>query len=351
MAALISAHGFITSPPARLAGPAMAAACGQQMFNNQKADNYGNIQGELQVANGQSDFNAAECDVWTCKAFKYEDNTDKVQTYSVGDTVPITFDIRAPHLGVANVSIVTSDGVTVSQPLISWDVFASNAIPLSEQTNETSFSITIPDVGDACSTPGACVIQHFWDARSIDQTYESCIDVVIGGSGSGSGSTPAPPTNSSSSSAVPSSSSSAPSTLSSSAASSPPTTLTSATVPLSTGVSAPISIPALPISANATSTKKPCSKKPTATGGASVGVPSGVAGSTGLPPSIPNTLSTVAVPSSPSVPSASAPTTEPSATGGAGAGAGAGAGNASSVEQIIEMIMELIQGLVGQKGQ
>ena len=56
--------------------------------------------------------------------------------------------------------------------------------------NDTAFSITIPSgLGDTCSTAGACVVQHYWNAPSIDQTYESCVDFVIGGSSSGSWST------------------------------------------------------------------------------------------------------------------------------------------------------------------
>ncbi|KAG9870279.1 hypothetical protein KCV05_g23316, partial [Aureobasidium melanogenum] len=52
--------------------------------------------------------------------------------------------------------------------------------------DQTSFEVTIPeDLGSKCSTPGACVLQHFWDARSVDQTYESCIDFTVSGSGSG----------------------------------------------------------------------------------------------------------------------------------------------------------------------
>jgi predicted carbohydrate-binding protein with CBM5 and CBM33 domain len=182
----VAGHGFITSPKPRLAGTAMAAACGQQMFNNQAADNYGNIQGELQVSNGQSDFNAAECDVWLCKGFKFDDNKANVQTFTAGEKVPITIDIRAPHTGTANVSIVkTSSNSVIGSPLVSWDVYASNSATIPD--DQKNFDITIPsDLGSECSIAGDCVIQWFWDARSIDQTYESCIDFTVGGSGSGS---------------------------------------------------------------------------------------------------------------------------------------------------------------------
>jgi predicted carbohydrate-binding protein with CBM5 and CBM33 domain len=182
----VSAHGFITSPQARLAGPAMEAACGTQVYNNQASDNYGNIQGELQIAATQTDYNAAECNIWLCKGFKYADNTANVQNWTAGQVVNFTFDVRAPHTGYANVSIVnTATNTIVGDQLLYYSDFADNAKTIP--TNETSFSITIPsDLGDTCSTAGACVVQHYWNAASIDQTYESCVDFVVGGSASGS---------------------------------------------------------------------------------------------------------------------------------------------------------------------
>jgi len=154
----------------------------------------------LQVAKSQADYNAAACKIWMCKGYKYADNTANVQKYTVGQVVPITFDVRAPHTGVANVSVVrTSDNTVIGSPLISWDVYASNSASIP--TSETSFSVTIPDVSKDCTTPGACVLQHFWNAASIDQTYESCIDFVVSGSGSGSASS-APASSAPASSAV-----------------------------------------------------------------------------------------------------------------------------------------------------
>ena len=159
----------------------MEAACGQQVYYNQIGDNYGNIQGMLQVAASQTDYNAAACKIWMCKGYKYADNTADVQKYTAGQVVPFTFDIRAPHTGVANVSIVrTSDNTAIGSPLISWDVFASNSVSIP--TTETNFSITVPsDLGTQCSTPGACIIQHYWNAASINQTYESCVDFTVAG--------------------------------------------------------------------------------------------------------------------------------------------------------------------------
>ncbi|KAF2180001.1 hypothetical protein K469DRAFT_526593, partial [Zopfia rhizophila CBS 207.26] len=184
----VSGHGFVTSPQARMPGDSMAAACGQQVAVNQESDNYGNIQGELQVASNQADYDAGACDIWLCKGYKFDDNKANVQTFTAGQTVPITVDIRAPHTGTANVSIVnTKTHSVIGEPLISWDSYASNSAPIPDE--QKNFDITIPsDIGSQCATAGDCVIQWYWDARSIDQTYQSCIDFTVGGSGDSSGS-------------------------------------------------------------------------------------------------------------------------------------------------------------------
>lgn len=198
---LVHGHGFVTSPNPRMPGAAMKAACGNQVEINQQSDNYGNIQGELQVAASQSDYNAAECDIWLCKGYKFADNKDNIYSYTAGQTIDFKVDIRAPHTGIANVSVVdTASNTVIGDPLIYWSVYASVATGVT--ANETSFSVTMPDnLGSQCATAGDCVLQWYWYAESIDQTYESCIDFTVGGSGSGSSSS-----SSSSSSVVASSS-------------------------------------------------------------------------------------------------------------------------------------------------
>ncbi|PLB48340.1 putative chitin binding protein [Aspergillus steynii IBT 23096] len=181
-------HGFVTSPKPRMPGSAMESACGQQVKTNQEADNYGNIQGELQVASGQDDYDDAKCDIWLCKGYKFADNKDNIYSYKAGQKIDFEVDIRAPHTGVANVSVVdTSSHSVIGSPLKSWDEYASTSTGVKD--TETSFSITMPDdLGDKCTEAGACVLQWYWFAESIDQTYESCVDFTLGGSGSGSGS-------------------------------------------------------------------------------------------------------------------------------------------------------------------
>ncbi|KAL4917886.1 chitin binding domain-containing protein [Aspergillus aurantiobrunneus] len=252
MAGLVSfanAHGYITTPKPRLPGDAMSAACGQQVYNNQAADRAGNVQGELQVASGQSDYDEAACGIWLCKGYQFEDNTENVQSYTPGQNVDFVIDIIAPHTGVANVSIVdTATNTVIGSPLKEWkDNYASTETGVSD--DETNFSVTIPeDLGSQCSEAGACVIQWYWFAESIDQTYESCVDFTVAGNGSGSGSGSGetqPSSSSAASTTAPASTSSASTTTAA------PTTLSTATRPAQTENAAKATVPATPSGADA----------------------------------------------------------------------------------------------------
>ncbi|TRM67812.1 chitin binding domain-containing protein [Schizophyllum amplum] len=184
LAARVAAHGKLSSPAPRSAtvGDAFGSACGTQMLSQVTSDPYGNIQGEMQVA--ASDFDASACNVWQCKGYQFADNQANVQSYTAGEIIPMVVEIRAPHTGTANVSIVsTASNTVIGEPLISWDSYASTSTGVT--ADQTNFDITIPeDIGDQCATAGDCVIQWWWDAREIDQTYEDCIDFTVGASGS-----------------------------------------------------------------------------------------------------------------------------------------------------------------------
>ncbi|KAF9694541.1 hypothetical protein EKO04_007281 [Ascochyta lentis] len=185
----VAAHGFISSPSPRLPGDGLKAACGDQVYNQQSSDHYGNVQGALQNLQGDH----PDCRMWQCKGVPFAD-AGEVFSYTAGQVIPMKVEIRAPHDGVANVSIVNikTDKV-IGEPLISWDKYALTSSPISEHPDWTSFDITMPDVSSECAQAGDCVIQWYWDAPTIDQTYESCVDFKMGGgSGSGNSTAPAP---------------------------------------------------------------------------------------------------------------------------------------------------------------
>lgn len=247
----VAAHGRVTVPPARAPGAAMEAACGTQVFNMLSSDPNGNIQTEAQIGATQSDYDAAACEVSLCRGYKFSDNSANVQTYTAGQVVPFTVVVAAPHTGVANVSVVdTASNTVIGSPLISWDVYASTATGVT--ANETSFSVTIPSDLTGCSTAGACVLQWWWDARSVDQTYESCVDFTVGGSSS-SGSSSVAATASSTAAAT---TSSAATTSAVSVAAAAAATTTSSATTLQTVVASSASA-----AAPAASDESSCSKK------------------------------------------------------------------------------------------
>lgn len=179
---LAAAHGFIKSPPPREPGDAFKATCGEQPYYQQSSDINGNVQGIFQVV---GDDTTDDCKLWLCKGFLLEDN--EVQSYSLGETIDFEITIAAPHTGYANVSVVkTSTDSIIGSPLIEFQNYAANA---GVDANNTAFSITLPDSLDGdCTSAGDCVLQWFWDAPDIDQTYESCVDFTVDGSGSDQGS-------------------------------------------------------------------------------------------------------------------------------------------------------------------
>ena len=176
-------HGLVSNPPIRTPGDAFKSNCGEQMFYNVQSDPAGNIQQLNQLK--ASSFSAGSCNLNLCKGLQFGDvPAANIQSYTGGQVVPITAEIRAPHTGSANVSIIdTASNSIIGSPLIVFPVYASVTAPIP--ANQTQFSVTIPtNLGSKCATAGACVIQWWWDAPSIDQTYESCIDFTVSGSGS-----------------------------------------------------------------------------------------------------------------------------------------------------------------------
>ncbi|KAL1679323.1 hypothetical protein EV122DRAFT_277341 [Schizophyllum commune] len=176
----VIAHGVVTSPAPRTTGAASVAACGSAVVKKLGSDKYGPIQDAQDKAD--SDYDEAACSIYFCRGYKYEDNTDKVQTYSVGDVVAFKVDMEAHHTGIANVSVVdNASQSTIGEPLKNWPVYADDTLgPADWPPDETNFSVTIPDVTEHCSEAGACAIQWWWYGTKNDQTYESCIDFVIG---------------------------------------------------------------------------------------------------------------------------------------------------------------------------
>lgn len=103
-----------------------------------------------------------------------------MQQLAVGDVVDFKAIIPIPHVGPMNVSIVdTATNTVIGDPLISFDVYADEALDVLP-ANNTAFSVKVPKVaGGACQVAGECVLQWFWFGENALQTYESCVDFVL----------------------------------------------------------------------------------------------------------------------------------------------------------------------------
>ena len=181
MAALANAHGYFQDPVGRPPGTAYQAACGMQAYYNMEGSINGNIQGLEQIVATQTDYNAAECHLWKCKGLKFADNSANIQKYTAGESVPLYFQIVAPHTGTANVSIISlaaDDGEVIAANLAQWDTYASTAVPTVQ--GQENFTVTMPtNLGSQCATAGSCAIQMHWNAATVNQTYQSCIDFTM----------------------------------------------------------------------------------------------------------------------------------------------------------------------------
>ncbi|OLN88021.1 hypothetical protein CCHL11_00270 [Colletotrichum chlorophyti] len=174
LAAMVSAHGNITSPLAREAGPAMAAACGQANVQAVTADPTIPLEDLTDPP--------ATCQVNLCRGAKFEDNMANVQTFKPGQVVNMRANIPIPHEGPMNVSIVdTAKNQVIGEPLIVFDSYADEKLP-QLPANNTNFDVTMPAnlPAGTCTQAGQCVMQWFWFGTNAKQTYESCVDFVMG---------------------------------------------------------------------------------------------------------------------------------------------------------------------------
>lgn len=203
-AALAAAHGLVTSPETRHPGDATASVCSQTMVDFYNTDNTSypehlfriHPEAELLADGYKPDL----CNLWLCKGFQFEDNVHQVKEYKAGDVIDMEVFIRIPHVGYANVSVVDiASNSVIAEPLIEWpEGYADRALFPNLPKNQTSFSVTVPDLEDKCTTAGECVseirfchvkylldswtetpqvIQWYWFGQG--QTYESCIDFKV----------------------------------------------------------------------------------------------------------------------------------------------------------------------------
>ncbi|KAH8589644.1 hypothetical protein B0O99DRAFT_522795, partial [Bisporella sp. PMI_857] len=154
--------------------------CGQAVTDLAIADITDHVEGMPEAAAATANFDSAACNVFLCKGQQFADNTANVQTVAPGQVVNFRAELPIPHEGPMNVSVVdTKTNTVIGDPLIEFASYADESLAVLP-ANNTNFDVTIPsDLGSACAVAGDCVLQWFWFGTSADQTYESCVDIVV----------------------------------------------------------------------------------------------------------------------------------------------------------------------------
>jgi hypothetical protein len=158
LAALAYGHGLIESPKARAPGDATSAVCGAKLVQFYKQDPTSYPEAYKRTTNWQEGV-TPQCNMYLCRGYEFADNKANVFNYKTGDKVDIKVTIRIPHVGNANVSVVdTKANAVIGEPLKVWaSGYADGAKYPNLPADQLAFSVTIPELGAKCTTPGACV--------------------------------------------------------------------------------------------------------------------------------------------------------------------------------------------------
>ncbi|CED83480.1 hypothetical protein [Phaffia rhodozyma] len=182
----VAAHGALHNIMIRKAGPKSKEVCGAQ-FNIDR-DGVANKNGLMLASNNKDTLGnpyLSTCPWTVCTGFQYEDNVENLYTFPAGTVLPLRYYIGNHHEGWANVSVInTKTDTIIGSMLKSWDSKFSvydnwNTCPNVPDLDQNKFEVTIPDLGDQCTTPGVCAVQFFWFSKIYDnQMFNSCVDFV-----------------------------------------------------------------------------------------------------------------------------------------------------------------------------
>ncbi|KAG3097694.1 hypothetical protein PI124_g15457 [Phytophthora idaei] len=185
--ATVNAHGQMTKPTPRPISQQYRADCGALSQAGDQELQYAPV--ELLSSRAQSDRPAAATfNIMNgCRGTVYE--TNNTVTELAADTpFDVQWVIQAPHPGTMVLSIVkpsadSSGTITYESvaELLTIDPFAENS------NDKTSTTATIPTSLTGCGSPGDCALQFCWHSDLASQTYPTCADIVVTGSGGSSG--------------------------------------------------------------------------------------------------------------------------------------------------------------------
>ncbi|KAK6212598.1 hypothetical protein LQW54_005184 [Pestalotiopsis sp. IQ-011] len=172
LATSVLGHAVLQTPQPRVSGDKQVELCGAAVTTALEKDKAGPIEDALAKDDGTYD-----CNAYLCRGYQYEDNTDNVYNYTVGEFISFHVDLVAGHHpGWANLSVVDfTTNTVIGDPLITWADW-----PISGTDDDINFNTTIPgSLSESCSEAGTCIMQWYWWSDSNSQTYESCFDFYV----------------------------------------------------------------------------------------------------------------------------------------------------------------------------
>ncbi|KAL3670733.1 hypothetical protein V7S43_003921 [Phytophthora oleae] len=187
-----NAHGQMTKPTPRPISQQYRADCGALSGAGDQELQYAPV--ELLSSRAQSDRPAAATfNIMNgCRGTVYDAN-NTVTELAAGSPFSVEWVIQAPHPGTMVLSIVkpsTDSSGTITYTsvaeLLTIDPFAENS------NDNTSTTAMIPTSVTGCGSAGDCALQFYWHSDLASQTYPTCADIVVTGSGESSSQTTAP---------------------------------------------------------------------------------------------------------------------------------------------------------------
>ncbi|OWY96598.1 hypothetical protein PHMEG_00033099 [Phytophthora megakarya] len=183
-------HGQMTKPAPRPISQQYRADCGALSGAGDQELQYAPV--ELLSSRAQADRPAAPTfNIMNgCRGTVYETN-NTVTELTAGTPFDVEWVIQAPHPGTMVLSVVKPS--TDSKGVITYESVAEllTIDPFAENTNDaTSTTAMIPTSVTGCGSAGDCALQFYWHSDLASQTYPTCADIVVTGSGGSSGQTP-----------------------------------------------------------------------------------------------------------------------------------------------------------------
>ncbi|ETN19978.1 hypothetical protein PPTG_03082 [Phytophthora nicotianae INRA-310] len=119
-----------------------------------------------------------------CRGTVYEEGNN-VTTLKAGAAFDVKWIIQAPHPGTMKLSIVkpsedSTGKITYKnyKTILTVDPFAQNG-------GEDGTTATMPTDVTGCDSAGDCALQFYWHSDIANQTYPTCADIIVSGSGAG----------------------------------------------------------------------------------------------------------------------------------------------------------------------